>query len=455
LGKLSVCLAPIKDVFTRQSGKLTVCPTFSEGDFILKALTRFILALSLILSLATTQSCSLFFKSEFAEVTVEELTALVDTLTDSQKRQLAQNKTMRDQLLGQFKTPFALAQAAEAEGLHKTAQFKQEMALNLDKLLASEYTRRNPDATVSKEDRDAYNNAHKNEFESDFNLITRNAKQAPSSEDKELLHDSWADLKIRAEKGRQAGIEKEPGIKFQIKLGKAKLLADAYSQKLEEQYKLTPEEKKRYVTEHPEADADKIKEKAQAALNRVKGGEAFEKVASEVNEDDTKTNGGELPWFGKDGKLDAGGQIDEDFVKAAFALDKGQFSQDLIKTKFGYHIVKLDDKRTVEPTPTPAPKPDAVPPATAQPTPAPETTGPQEQVHTRHIYFSTGASEGFEQEEVQKKVKRAMEDATLKYPVKVPADFTVKVGGLDPNRMPGVGGGQGGQMKRIDPNEKK
>ena len=418
----------------------------------MKAITKLMLVLILTLSMATTQSCSLLFKSDFAEVTTAEITALVETLTDSQKRQLAQNKAMRDQLLGQFKTPFALAQAAEAEGLHKTTQFKQEMALNMDKLMASEFTRRNPDANVTKEERDAYNNAHKSEFETDFNLITRNAKQAPSNEDKELLRDSWADLKIRADKGRAAKIENEPGIKFQVKLGRAKVLADAYSKKLEDQYKLTPEEKKRYITEHPEADAEKIKEKAQAALARVKGGEAFEKVASEVNEDDTKANGGELPWFGKDGKLDGGGQIDEDFVKAAFGLDKGQFSQELIKTKFGYHIVKVDDKRTVEPTP--APTPAAAPPAGAPPTPAATPQGPQEQVHTRHIYFSTDAAEGFEQEEVQKKVKRAMEDATLKYPVKVPADFPVKVAGME-NRVPSLGGGQSGTMKGIDPNEKK
>ena len=64
--------------------------------------------------------------------------------------------------------------------------------------MASEYTRRNPDVNVTKEERDAYNNGHKSEFESDFNLITRNAKQAPSNEDKELLRDSWADLKLRA-----------------------------------------------------------------------------------------------------------------------------------------------------------------------------------------------------------------------------------------------------------------
>jgi len=417
----------------------------------LKALIKFTLALSLIASTAATQSCSLFFKSDFAEVTAAELTALVDTFPDSQKRQLAQNKTIRDQFLGQFKTPFALAQAAEAEGLHKTAQYKEEVALNVDKLMASEYTRRNPEVNPPKEERDAYNNAHKGEFERDFNLITRNAKQVPSSEDKELLRDSWADLKIRAEKARQAGIENEPAVKFQIKLARAKALADAYSRKLEEQHKLTPEEKKRYVAEHPEADAEKIKERAQAALNRVKNGEAFEKVAGEVNEDETKKTGGEWPWFGRDGKLDGGGQVDEELVKAAFALEKGQFSQELVKSKSGYHIVKVEDKRKA------TGQKDIGP---AQPQGG--TTGEQlfvleekEQIKTRQIYFSTELADSFEQEEVQKKVKRAMEDATLKYPVKTPTDFTVKVGGFDPNRIPGVGGGQGGQMKRIDPNEKK
>lgn len=421
----------------------------------MKALTKLILTLSLIASVATTQSCAFFFKSEFIEVKAEELAALVETLPDPQKRQLAQNKAMRDQLIAQFKTPFALAQAAEADGLQKSAQFKQELTLATDRLLASEYTKRNPDATVSKEERDAYANAHKNEFENDFSLITRNAKQAPSAEDKETLRDSWAELKLRAEKGRQAGIENEPGIKFQIKFGKANVLANAYSKTLEEKSKMTPEEKKRYITEHPEADIEKIKAKAQAALERLKKGEDFEAVAKEVNEDDTKATGGELPWFGKDGKLDGGGQIDDEFVKAAFALEKGQYSQEVVKTRFGFHIVKVDDKRKFTPTPSPTPAAPTVPGAPPQPVASPQVLEPQDQVHTRHIFFSTDAADGFEQADAESKVKRAMEDATLKFPVKLPTDFPVKVAGFDPNRMPGLGGGQSGQMKGIDPNEKK
>ncbi len=423
----------------------------------MKSFTKLILTLMLAVSLLFTQSCAFFNKSEFTEITAEELTALVESFPDAQKRQIAQTKAIRDQIINNFKTPFALAQAAEAEGLQKTEEFKQQMALATTQLLATEYTKRNPEATVSKEERDAYFNAHKSQFDTDFALITRNAKQMPSEGDKEAMRDQWAELSIRADKGRQAGIEKELGIKVQIKLRKASALADAYTKSLEEKFKLTPEEKKRYIAEHPEADIEKIKEKAEALLARIKKGEDFEKIAKEFNEDDTRANGGELPWFSKDGKMDGGSTVDENFAQAAFALERGQVSNQVIKTQYGFHIIKLDDKRKVDPAA--APKSAATPGADgANGQPAASSTPPQEpqeQVRARHIYLSTSVADRFEQEEIEKKIKRAMEDVTLKYPVKVPADFTVNVAGYDPNRLPGLGGGQSGTMKGIDPNANK
>jgi parvulin-like peptidyl-prolyl isomerase len=364
----------------------------------LKALTKLILTVLLSASLAATQSCAFFSKSEFAEVTKEELTALADTFPDSQKRQFAPNQQMRQQVINQFKTPFALAQAAEAEGLHKTDEFKQQFALSTDQLLASEFTKRNPDLTITKEERDAYRNAHKADFDKDFSFITRNATQQPSDQDKEALHDQWAELKVRAEKGRQAGLEKDPALSFQLRATKANALANAYSKKLEEKFKLTPEEKKRYITEHPEADLEKIQQKAQSLLERLKKGEDFEAIAKEVNEDDTKNTGGELPWFGKDGKMDSGGAIDEEFVKASFALEKGQYTQQVIKTKFGFHLIKVDDKRTVTPAAAPSPAPSPVPAVTtpAQPAASPTPAEPREEVRTRHIYLSTDAADRFE-----------------------------------------------------------
>ncbi|NOT64413.1 MAG: hypothetical protein HOP19_29695, partial [Acidobacteria bacterium] len=53
----------------------------------------------------------------------------------------------------------------------------------------------------------------------------------------------------------------------------------------------------------------------------------------------------------------------------------------------------------------------------------------------------------------QEKIKRAMEDVTLKYVVATPADFVVKVEGMrDPAGRPALGSGEAGSMRQIDPN---
>lgn len=420
----------------------------------MKSFTKLMLAVALAASMITTQSCAFFFKSEFVELKAEELTALVDSLPDNQKRQLAQNKVMRDQFIAQFKTLLSLAQAAEADGLHKTEEFDQKMAFTTDQTLAGEFNRRNPDAMVTKEESDAYFNAHKNQFDSFFASITRNAKQAPSDNDKEMLREQWAQIEVLAEKARQAGIEKEAGVKVQLKLGKANLLANAYSKSVSDKMKMTPEEKKRYVSEHPEADVDKIKEKAEALLARVNGGEDFATIAKEFNEDNTRATGGEMPWFDKEGNVDGTPTIDEPYVTAAFALEKSGVSQ-IVKTRVGFHLIKLDDKRIYDPSKDPKPAATPAVQPNAQPTPSPTPQGPQEQVRTRHIFLSSMLADTYEEQETQAKVKRALEDATLKYPVKLPTDFTVNITGYNPGTLPGLGGGSGGTMKGIDPNANK
>lgn len=85
---------------------------------------------------------------------------------------------------------------------------------------------------------------------------------------------------------------------------------------------------------------DKVK--ADAALARIQKGETFEAVAASASEDsNSKDKGGDLGWLGRD---DLRNNIDADFEKAVFALKKGETSG-VIKSKYGYHIVKLEDKK--------------------------------------------------------------------------------------------------------------
>lgn len=78
---------------------------------------------------------------------------------------------------------------------------------------------------------------------------------------------------------------------------------------------------------------------AQAALKRVKAGEDFAKVADELSKD-PGSKGGDLGWFTRD-------RMVPEFAEAAFKLEKGQIS-DPVKSQFGWHIIKVEDKRTKE-----------------------------------------------------------------------------------------------------------
>lgn len=82
-----------------------------------------------------------------------------------------------------------------------------------------------------------------------------------------------------------------------------------------------------------------VKEEALAKeiLQRLEAGEKFEDLAAQYGTDSTKDTGGSLGTFGR-------GNMVKEFEDAAFALQPGEIS-DVVKTQFGYHIIKVTDKK--------------------------------------------------------------------------------------------------------------
>lgn len=79
--------------------------------------------------------------------------------------------------------------------------------------------------------------------------------------------------------------------------------------------------------------------KAKEIAEKAKAGENFEELAGNLSEDqNSKDKGGELGWIGRDSGL-----IPE-FEEALFKMDKDQIS-DPLKSEFGFHIIKVEDKR--------------------------------------------------------------------------------------------------------------
>ncbi|ABB31057.1 PpiC-type peptidyl-prolyl cis-trans isomerase [Geobacter metallireducens RCH3] len=95
--------------------------------------------------------------------------------------------------------------------------------------------------------------------------------------------------------------------------------------------KASPEEKK------------KAKEKAEALLKQLKGGADFAELAKKESSCPSSAQGGDLGFFGK-------GQMVPEFEKTAFNLKPGEVS-DVVETQFGYHIIKLAEKKDAETVP--------------------------------------------------------------------------------------------------------
>jgi len=84
-------------------------------------------------------------------------------------------------------------------------------------------------------------------------------------------------------------------------------------------------------------DEAAVRKQAEAVLAKVKAGGDFAALAKQYSEDTSKDNGGDLDYFGR-------GIMVKEFDEVAWGLEPGQTSG-LVKTEFGFHIIKLTDKK--------------------------------------------------------------------------------------------------------------
>jgi hypothetical protein len=244
-------------------------------------------------------------------------------------------------------------------------------------------------------------------FPEDKTLTEDELKQAKDDYAKIKIYEAEANAKRN-----ELGEEFNRNLELQIKLQQAQFLASRYASKnLVEKVKVTDEDIKQYVAEHPEYSTAEKRATAEQILSRAKAGEDFAKLADEVSQDPgTKGKGGLYEAVTR-------GKMVPAFEQAALALEPGQIAENLVETPYGYHIIKLEKKET------------ATDPASGE---------PAETYDVRHILITTTKKDpsnpmGREmpindmvrntlEEEKQKKI---LDEIVANNPVEVPEDFEI------------------------------
>ncbi len=180
------------------------------------------------------------------------------------------------------------------------------------------------------------------------NVMPPQMRQFPLEQLFPMALEQLINNKIVDKNAANAGLENDEFVKEQLKQAKeqiirTKYLEDAVKAKITDER--LQEEYKKYIANFPEVeevkashilvDDEKIAKDIIAKLNK---GEDFAKLAKEYSKDGSSENGGELGYFSEK-------EVVPEFAKAAFETKIGEYTKKPVKSNFGYHIIKVEDKR--------------------------------------------------------------------------------------------------------------
>jgi len=373
---------------------------------------------------------SVKFDAKRMELLVSEL------LPPQQQQVLASNPEQKKTLVKTLKQILAVAQQAEKEGYANRPEVQSKIAIQNDFALREAYEKKNPGVKVSDEEINAYNQAHPEEFNKLIESEPQFKAQAqgPAAEQ---MKKEFGQIKVIAEKARAEKLDQDEGVKLKTLIGRSQALFQAYMKDQQNSPTLvTDADVDAYYNEHkaefeevrarhilfsttpggPGApdqkgmSKDEARKKAESVLERVRKGEDFGALAKQFSDDPgSKENGGlvAMDESGSDSSKYFGkGMMVPQFEQSAFSLKPGEVSG-VVESDFGYHIIKVEDKRT-----------------------APIT---EERIRTT-------ISEKLKKEKLEKRI----EEITAASNIEVAEDFPINPKPVEPQSMPVIPGVPGG-----------
>jgi len=184
----------------------------------------------------------------------------------------------------------------------------------------------------------------------EFLLNQQKQRGAPDNDQtRSMIRDELVNREVVAQEAQRSGLAKTAEVQTQMEIARQEILVGAYLRD--------------WVKKHPVSDADVQKEyeraksqsgereyrarhilvesedQAKNLIAELKKGAKFDELASKNSKDTgSAQRGGDLDW-------NVPGTFDKMFSDAMVKLEKGKYSEAPVKTRFGYHIIQLDDVR--------------------------------------------------------------------------------------------------------------
>jgi peptidyl-prolyl cis-trans isomerase C len=195
---------------------------------------------------------------------------------------------------------------------------------------------------------------HRSQVEDTARSLPQQYQQMPMQVLFGMLLDRVIDFQLLANEAERQNLEKDPTVQVSLAEARTEVLRDALIRRKIEEGTTDAKLHERYDQlkqspnfAQPEVHARHIllksKEDAQAVIKELQGGADFAKLAQQHSTGPSAANGGDLGYFRHDQMVPA-------FADAAFALQPGQFTTEPVQTQFGWHVIMVLDRRTVEPS---------------------------------------------------------------------------------------------------------
>lgn len=195
----------------------------------------------------------------------------------------------------------------------------------------------------------------KTEVELAATVFGEQLAQVPEGARQSIVLDALIEMHVIADAAEKEGLAESAKFKERMSFLSAQALRNTYIEE-KVQGSITDDElKARYEKDvagytppeevHARHILVKTEEEARQVIKDLDAGIDFSKIAAEKSLDPgSKANGGDLGFFTK-------GQMVPEFETAAFSLEPGAFTKEPVKSQFGFHVIKLEEKRA-QPVPT-------------------------------------------------------------------------------------------------------